>query len=129
MKRDWFLLGEILTKIEDDKFEQYFDSLNSERQDIVMRHVELLVDGKYVKGISIRRSSSGELMYGYEAGGIRITLEGYDLAEKVQDKKLLNKTMNLIKQAGLLVSIESLKQFTPIAMKAIAEVFKESMRA
>lgn len=121
MKRDWHLLGKIFTEIENEHLDEYFDGLKLEEQTKVLRHMELLIDAGYLTGIEIIYSDSGEPMYGTENGGVRITLDGYDFAERVQDEKLLNKTMSLIKKAGLMVSMETLKYFTPVAVQSIVK--------
>lgn len=121
MKRDWHLLGKIFEEIENETFEKFLDKQEAEEQVRILRHTELLVDAGYIVGITVRYDSSGVPLYGIESGYVRITLAGYDFAERVQDTKLLNKTMSLIKKAGLLVSMETLKQFTPIAVTAIAQ--------
>ena len=111
MKRDWFILGELFTKLEDECLEEYLTEMeDKERQQVYLRHLRLLVDAGYIKDVYF----SGSQVNLRDA---RITLSGYDFAEMVQDKKLLNKTVGLIKSAGLIVSKETLKQFTPVAVK------------
>lgn len=122
MKRDWHLLGKIFTEIEEDHFDEYFDSLKVEEQRIVLRHLELLIDAGYLIGIEVIYNNADEPMYRIENGGVRITLEGYDFAERVQDEKLLNKTISLIKKSGLMVSMETLKYFTPLALQALVKI-------
>ena len=121
MKRDWELLGRIFTEIENDNFDSYFDALEHKGQVRVLRHMELLIDAGFIIGMEIRYSNNGEPGYISENGSVRITLNGYDFAERVQDKKLLYKTISMIEKAGLIVSMETLKQFTPIAVKAIVK--------
>ena len=58
-------------------------------------------------------------MISYGCNRPRITLQGYDFAEVVMDQKLLNKTINIIKKAGLMVGFETLKSYAPIALKSI----------
>lgn len=120
MKRDWQLLGDIFTAIEDERLEAMIGDADDAEAERVVRHLELLADAGLVRGVTIRRSGSGALSWGVEGGGPRITLAGYDLAERVQDRKLLARTISLIRRAGLLVSTETLRHFTPLAVEAIA---------
>ena len=118
MKRDWFILGELFSKLEDECLEEYLQNMeDKERQQIYLKHLRLLVDAGYIKGVYFSNSQ-------VNLHDASITLAGYDFAELVQDKKLLNKTINLINSAGLIVSKETLKQFTPAAVKFFVDLIR-----
>lgn len=118
MKRDWSLLGDIFSAIENENMDEFIDRKTHDEQKKVFRHIEMLLDAGYVKGISLTFDASEELcLISYH--NPRITLQGYDFADVVMDKKLLNKTMNAIKKAGLLASFETIKAYAPAALKAL----------
>lgn len=117
MKRDWQLLGEIFTHIENDDLESFIDNDN-ERSDLILRHLELLIDADFVRGVEVRRSNNR--IIGYSSDDPRITLQGYDFAEIVADKKLCKKVISAIEKAGYLVSFETLKAFAPKIVMQIA---------
>jgi hypothetical protein len=121
MKRDWHLLGRIFTEIENERFTAYLEASSDEEQDKIIRHLGLLIDAGYIVGGSVIYGNYGDVNYREDNSGFRITLEGYDFAERVQDRTLLNRTIAMIKKAGLMVSMETLKQFTPLAVAAIAQ--------
>ena len=120
MKRDWNLMGDIFNALESDRITDLIEGegVSDEQGDLVLRHLELLIDADYVRGLEIKRSSIG--IAGYSMTDPRITLQGYDFADIVKDKKLLNKTLNLIKKAGLMVGFETLKTYAPVALKSLA---------
>lgn len=118
MTRNWQLFGEIFGHIQSEDLTAFIDRADDKEQQRIYRHIELLLDADYIRGIELRVNQSRVTGIGiYDA---RITLKGYDFADIVQDKKLLNKTINLIEQAGLLVTTESLKALAPKALAALA---------
>ncbi len=125
MKRDWSLLGDIFNAIEDDSLDaladertQKAEAFNDSSYDDFMRHLEMLVDAELVKGVDVRCGSGRFFL---KTDNPRITLKGYDYADLVKDKKLLNQGMKAIKEAGLAVSWETLKQFLPLIINRIAK--------
>lgn len=134
MKRDWNLMAEIFSAVEDDRLERYLEKLDDEVEDEltgevkqpelflnVIKHLEMLVDSGYIKGVEIDLSVDG--LYTYGLSMPRITLAGYDFADIVRDKTLLKQTMGAIKKAGYMVSWETLKQFAPVVIKKAAQRF------
>ena len=116
MKRDWNLLGEIFNHIEDENLEDFIDHFEDKTDPLLgnerlLKHVELLVDAGFVLGVEVIRAN-GKIT-GYGTDEPRITLEGYDFADIVQDKKLLSRTIKTIEKAGFLVTMETLKAYAP----------------
>ncbi len=128
MVRDWELMGEIFTAIEEERFEEMADEKREHSKTMkdkvffdFMRHVEMLIDAGYLKGIEI--GFSGKQFY-FTIDNPRITLSGYDFADAVKDKKLLNKTLELIEKSGLVATFETIKYFTPVAINHFVELIK-----
>lgn len=117
MRRDWNLIGDIFKAIEEERLESMLDTATPDDKEKTLWHLELLLDAGYIKGVFFRVSVDGMISYGCNRP--RITLQGYDFAEVVMDQKLLNKTINIIKKAGLMVGFETLKSYAPIALKSI----------
>lgn len=134
MKRDWELMGRIFTAIENDNLRELIEQTNEptgDEQDddyakigqlkryvLLMRHLEMLNDAGYIKGVELRFSIDGFISFGLN--NPRITLQGYDYADIVKDRSLLHQTINAIGKAGLMVSWETLKQFAPVLIKKAA---------
>lgn len=118
MKRDWSLLGDIFSAIENENIEEFIDGKNAEEKIKIYRHIEMLIDAGFIKGITLHYDVEDNIS-SYATYNPRITLQGYDFADVVMDKKLLNRTMNAIKKAGLLASFETIKAYAPVALKAL----------
>ncbi len=120
MKRDWELLGKIFQHIEDETIEDFINdnNLSEETRHTILRHIELLADADYIRGIEVVRGSIG---LNYRADEPRITLQGYDFADVVLDQKLLKKVQNAIVKAGYLVTWETIKAFAPTVLKEVAK--------
>ena len=130
MKRDWELMGRIFTAIENEQLGDFLEQVihdnpapddsswkQSEQVKTVFKHLEMLIDAGYVKGVVLRTSDD---VYLYGLQNPRITLQGYDYADIVEDHVLLKQTINAIGKAGLMVSWETLKQFAPVLIKKAA---------
>lgn len=116
MKRDWNMLGEIFNHIEDENLEDFIDHFEDKTDPLLgnerlLKHIELLIDAGFVLGVEVIRAN-GKIT-GYGTDEPRITLEGYDFADIVQDKKLLSRTIKTIEKAGFLVTMETLKAYAP----------------
>lgn len=108
-------MGDIFTAIEDERIETWLAEIESsqdeEMQLKILFHIELLADADFIRGVKVTRSSGHILAYGFD--GPRITMKGYDFADIVKDKKLLNKTIAAIKKAGYMAGFETLKTYAP----------------
>lgn len=122
MKRDWSLMGDIFNAIEEETLEGFIERCSSEDKTKIFWHLELLLDAGYIKGVGLKRYSSGEIFDIY-SNNPRITLSGYDFADLVKDKKILNQIKNQITDAGYLVSLETIKAFAPQVIKGLAKKY------
>lgn len=130
MKRDWELMGKIFTAIEDERLNALLGGYEWEEDEVtgekrqpdefvrIIKHLEMLIDCGYIKGVELRHGRDGAYSFGLDDP--RITLPGYDFADIVQDHALLTQTMNAVKAAGYIVSWETLKQFAPVVVKRAA---------
>ena len=101
MKRDWELMGRIFTTIENDNLRELIEQTNEptgDEQDddyaktgqlkryvLLMRHLEMLNDAGYIKGVELRFSIDGFISFCLN--NPRITLQGYDYADIVKDRQ------------------------------------------
>lgn len=113
MARDWAVLGELFEHIEGEDLKDFLKNLDPIKRGIYLRHLRLLSEAGYVADVEIAGTQAN-------VDDARITLAGYDFAETVQDRRLLRQTLALIKEAGLMASRETLKQFTPLAVRYFA---------
>lgn len=136
MKRDWELIGDIFNAIEDETLQKQLNRLSGEaREDpraeerlkILCQHIEMLADAGFVKDAEVRVSIDG--FYSFAVDHARITLIGYDYADLVKDKTLLHKTVSAIKEAGYMVTWETLKHFTPKLVELAARKFADKYLA
>lgn len=130
MKRDWGLMGKIFTAIEDERLNTMLDGYEWEEDEVtgekrqpfeyvrIIKHLKMLIDCGYIKGVELRHGRDGAYSFGLD--DLRITLQGYDFADIVQDHALLTQTMSAVKAAGYIVSWETLKQFAPVVVKRAA---------
>lgn len=129
MIRDWYLMGEIFTAIEKGSIDELIKSKNALAKNFeypkgdILRHLKIMLDAGFIKGVDVFTYPDNRLgMYEHEP---YITYQGYLFADAVVDKKLLSRTLNIIKNAGLVASFETIKYFTPISIKFFAECIKE----
>lgn len=120
MKRDWDLLTEIFDHIDNETLDAFVEN-DTERNDLILRHLELLVDGDYLAGVDIRRTSVG--LY-YQSNEPRLTMSGHELADIIRDKKLFSRVKKAIAAAGYLITFETLKAFAPKVLKIIVDNIK-----
>lgn len=93
MVRDWDVVRELLGKIEDESLKEFIEHLhkdilfgkNDEKfESIVARHLKLLSESGYIKGIQYGCTLPGKVSY------VRIepelTMAGYDLLEVLRSK-------------------------------------------
>ncbi len=140
MKRDWTEIRAILESIEKDTFGEYvskygvpFDDsmmssgeriaklveLELERRDLVLGHIELLVDAGLVKGISVNcfDSDSFERLC---ATRPRMTMEGYDLLDHLRSPKFFSRLQDYCSQVGSGVTLDLIRHAVPYVLQAIS---------
>lgn len=135
MKRDWDLIRQQLTDIEEEKdlFKDlpkepkwtdqteslYVEQLKNynEVTNRTLGHLELLVNSGYVEGIKIVRSLDGGMHYG--AHSPRLTMEGHELLDTIRSKSVWDKITTKAKTEGLELTLDAIKQLSSWAIKSI----------
>lgn len=116
MKRDWELIAKILQNIEDETLKVMIENASNEEQELIYKHIELLVDCDYIRGFTINRTGRGILPID---GDVRITMSGYDFKEVLLDKNLFSKIKEKATSAGIKLSWEFIKGAIPFVYKSI----------
>ena len=116
MKRDWELIAKILQNIENETLDAMIDNASKDDGDLIIKHLELLIDCDHVRGVEIKHSSGG-LFYGL--ADPRLTMSGYDLKEVLLDKNLFSKIKEKATSAGVKLSWEFIKGAIPFVYKSI----------
>lgn len=125
MKRDWELIRQQLTDIEEDKdvladlpklpqwtvqseaaFMQQMDEFNLKESQI-LGHLEMLIDNGYVDGIRVIRGADGTFMHSVSSP--RLTMAGHDLLDTMRSKKVWDLIKSSAKNKGIELSLEAIK--------------------
>lgn len=135
MKRDWDLIRQQLTDIEEeeDLFKnlpkepkwtdqteaQYMEQYKSYNQvtNRTLGHLELLINAGYVEGITIVRSADGEMHYGTHSP--RLTMEGHELLDTMRSRSVWEKVKTKAKAEGLELTFDAIKQLSSWAIKGM----------
>ena len=133
MKRDWDLIRELLTGIEEDKdifanlpdepswgdiSEEEFLKLQAAYLTFSRRffgHLELLVESGYVDGIQLSRSADGRFSYGLSDP--RLTMIGHDLLDTMRSETVWEKVKSTAKSKGIELTLDSIKALASWAIK------------
>lgn len=140
MKRDWNEIRAALESIEQDKFADYLgkngeyfdDSLMSdgerraklqelgiERRDVILGHLELLVDAGLVKGISIESFYGDVSISELQSIRPRLTMRGYDLLEYLRSSKFRKGLKEYCKSIGTEITLDVIRYGFPSIIKMI----------
>ncbi len=87
---------------------------DSDEQTTYLRHLELLVDSGYIIGVDVSFNRVG---YSLDFDCPRLTMEGYDFKDVLQDKKLWNKIKQKAEDNTMKLSWEFIKAAIPISIK------------
>ncbi|MBB5392221.1 MULTISPECIES: YjcQ family protein [unclassified Herbaspirillum] len=136
MKRDWDLIRQQLTDIEEDrdvfvdipksprwldgeteaqyqeKIREYFATSNR-----ICGHVELLAEAGYIEGIKIIRDSTGECHWAITTP--RLTMTGHDLLDTMRSNSVWTAVKDIAKKKGIDLTFEVIKQLTGLALKQV----------
>ena len=106
MTRDWEIIREILSKIEEgkDNFD-FCNELPEEDKESYIYHVELLIEAEFIKG-DMQHYLSGESDCNID----RLTWKGHDFLEAVRSNSVWDKTKNILKEKGLGMSFDIIKK-------------------
>jgi hypothetical protein len=136
MKRDWDLLREQLTDIEDEKdfladfpdepkwddglsWEEFEQKLKEYRavEKRIFGHLEMLVDNGYVDGLQILRGAGGEFHYGLSDP--RLTMAGHDLLGSMRSQPVWETIKATAKTKGIELSFDAIKALAAFALKQL----------
>lgn len=140
MKRDWDLIREQLLAIEEDrdfkssvlagveKEPVWVDGLTENehyaavaeyraREERVMGHLQLLIEGGYIDGVKVQRSLSGEYMYGLFKP--RLTMKGHDLLDTMRSKPVWERVKSTAKSKGVELTFDAIKALAALALQQV----------
>lgn len=136
MKRDWDLLRQQLTDIEEEKdfladlpdepkwvdgqsWEEYepilADYRATERR--IFGHLEMLVDNGYVDGLQILRGADNWFSYGLHDP--RLTMAGHDLLNNMRSKPVWETIKATAKTKGIELTFDAIKALGAAALKQL----------
>lgn len=126
MIRDWNLIREILQAIEDDKLELFYKS-NSDKQDKIILHLELLAESDLISNLKILNVAvdtpgpniTNQQVLVFSNPSIRMTMQGYDLLETIRNKTIWKTITTKAYDAGVMLTWEFIKQVIPIVYKGL----------
>jgi hypothetical protein len=135
MKRDWDLLRQQLTIIENDQDlfanhphepkwttqseAEYLQQLNDFQafESKVFGHLELLIDNRYIEGIQIIRSLNGQ--YHYANSHPRLTMAGHDLLDTMRSSTLWESIKETAKSKGIELTFDAIKALGQLGLKQL----------
>ncbi|AOI68116.1 DUF2513 domain-containing protein [Burkholderia ubonensis] len=136
MKRDWDLLRQQLTDIEegrdvlakildspkwtDDLTWEEYDSLAREHRAIeeqIAGHLELLIDSGYVEGITVLRGADNHFSYGVHAP--RLTMAGHDLLDTMRSSSVWEAIKSTARTKGIELTFDAIKALSGLALKHV----------
>lgn len=116
MKRDWEIIRDVLSDVENENIEDRVNSLPEDEQEVYLRHLELLVDCGYINGVEIDFRRGG---YTLDFDFPRLSMDGYDFKDVLQDNKIWNKIKQKAKDNFVKLSWVFIKEAIPLAIKEV----------
>lgn len=131
MKRDWDLLRKQLIDIEEDrdvladlpqepKWTHESDAEFREYlvvESKLLGHLELLINGGYIEGITLMRDADGRLYYGVH--NPRLTMAGHDLLDAMRSKPVWEKIKSTAQSKGIELTFDTIKALAGWALKQV----------
>lgn len=135
MKRDWDLIRKLLTEIEEEKDfladlppepkwgeeseEEYKSKMESYEaiESRLLGHLELLTESGYVDGVSVRRSTSGQIAYWRNSP--RLTMAGHDLLDTMRSSPVWETIKSTAKSKGIELTFDAIKALGAYALKQL----------
>lgn len=133
MKRDWDLIREQLTTIEEDRdilaslppeptlegktIEEYERQVEAFRaaEVRIAGHLEMLIDNGYIDGLKITRS--GDSRFGFSVAAPRLTMAGHDLLDTMRSPKMWESIKSTAKKKGLELTFDVIKAMGILFLK------------
>lgn len=137
MKRDWDLIREQLTNVEEENdlfseippepvwTDQGWDTYETQLKEYraiesrIFGHFELLVNNGYIDGLQILRSVDGSFSYGLHSP--RLTMTGHDFLDTMRSKKIWEKIKTTAKTKGIELTFDAIKALGAFALKSALE--------
>lgn len=139
MRLDWKLIRTILAYVESETLDTFLTDVKSlsewkegqllsERlgnnqdssQRIVLKHVQLLVNGGYLEGVSVRCSLDGYYSYALSSNP-SLTLNGYSLLESLRTDNYIEKLKKYAKDKCVPLTIENVIELAKLALPALLQ--------
>ncbi len=149
MKRDWNVIRDILTAIEEDRFanfvkhagnnEEWMDGLDADeiekkrlqRLRCFDGHVRLLIDAGLISKINsniieldeyrMRSGSSPQHGYSYDYRRLQLSMDGHDLLQHMREPKIWNKVKSMADQMGVSLTMDFVRTAFPKIMNSLFE--------
>lgn len=134
MKRDWDLLRQQMTEIEEgrnvfanvpqrvvhtrDMSWEEFEAQDAEQRAIEGRiagHLELLIRSGYVDGVTVMQSTDNR--FSYALHGPRLTMAGHDLLDTMRSATIWNSIKAMAKKKGVELTFDVIKVLAGAAVK------------
>lgn len=133
MKRDWDLLRQFLTEIEEKKdvfagfsdkpewteqTEEEYSRQYSEYEEYESRffgHLELLTENGYIDGIYVLRGMDGHISYGTTHP--RLTMRGHDLLDTMRSSPVWESIKTTARNKGIELTFDAIKTLGAVALK------------
>lgn len=125
MKRNWTVIRVLLEQVEAEHLSDFIRSQEYARDaltadpDILLGHIEILIDAGILKNCSVNRSPAG----GFDSWDLRapfITMAGHDLLDALRDATVWNSIKERARKAGISLSWEFIKAAIPAVMRDLA---------
>lgn len=128
MKRDWLIIKDIMSAIEENKVRTHWEALPEDKHNIYLLHYELLQESELVANYQMISDTddfgnvSQHPVYWAQTPGIcaiHLTMKGYDLLEVLRDQNLWSRIINKAKSLGIKLTFEFIKQAIPVIYKQL----------
>jgi len=107
MTRDWEVIRDILSKIEENNDNSDFcNELQDENKESYMYHIELLIEAEFIKGKIESSLDLSEVTCDID----RLTWIGHDFLDAIRSDSIWSKTKNILKEKGLGMSFDIIKK-------------------
>jgi len=135
MKREWDLLRQQLTDIEEERdvladipkepkladqpweeFELQTKEYNA-AEGRIAGHLEMLIDNGYVEGLRVLRGADGHISYGRSTP--RLTMSGHDLLDTMRSSPVWETIKSTAKTKGIELTFEAIKAIGVLALKQV----------
>lgn len=124
MKRNWKVVRILLEQVESEtladfiRSKKYLEDAETADSDILLGHVEIMIEAGILKNCRVSRGSSGRIEQ-WDLRAPYISMYGHDLLDALRDEAVWKNLCSRAKKAGVSLSWEFIKAAIPIAMNEI----------